>query len=62
MTDAASSSPSHQSANTFPRASTFFRVSLSLNGRWKHDLIVSGGDFTDNPWADDTTVRWSDGS
>ncbi|MFF1374983.1 trypsin-like serine protease [Streptomyces sp. NPDC058308] len=31
------------------------------NGLWKHALLVSGGDFTDNPWADDTIVRWSDG-
>ncbi|MEC4019691.1 trypsin-like serine protease [Streptomyces sp. H27-D2] len=31
------------------------------NDLWKHALLVSGGDFTDNPWADDTIVRWSDG-
>ncbi|MFI9028270.1 trypsin-like serine protease [Streptomyces sp. NPDC053560] len=31
------------------------------NDLWKHALVVSGGDFTDNPWADDTVVRWSDG-
>ncbi|MCI3905480.1 trypsin-like serine peptidase [Streptomyces spectabilis] len=31
------------------------------NSLWKHALVVSGGDFTDNPWSDDTIVRWSDG-
>ncbi|WP_329129324.1 hypothetical protein OG727_34180 [Streptomyces caniferus] len=28
---------------------------------WTHALIVSGGDYSDNPHADDTIVRWSDG-
>ncbi|MEV0259537.1 trypsin-like serine protease [Streptomyces sp. NPDC050732] len=31
------------------------------NSRWKHALIVSGGDFTDSPRADDTIVRRPDG-
>ncbi|MER6842319.1 trypsin-like serine peptidase [Streptomyces platensis] len=28
---------------------------------WTHALIVSGGDYSDNPHPDDTIVRWSDG-
>ncbi|MGW4689672.1 trypsin-like serine protease [Streptomyces sp. NPDC004244] len=28
---------------------------------WKHAVIVSGGDYSENPWPDDTIVRWSDG-
>lgn len=28
---------------------------------WEHALIVTGGDFSDNPHPDDTIVRWSDG-
>ncbi|MFG2997780.1 trypsin-like serine protease [Streptomyces sp. NPDC048340] len=36
----------------------------TLNGpdeTWKHAVIVSGGDYSENPWADDTIVRWTDG-
>ncbi|WP_051794949.1 serine protease [Streptomyces sp. NRRL S-87] len=35
-----------------------------LHGRdstWTHALIVSGGDYSENPYPDDTVVRWSDG-
>ncbi|MEH0544506.1 trypsin-like serine protease [Streptomyces sp. B21-105] len=31
------------------------------NKLWTHAMIVSGGDYSDNPWPDDTIVRWSDG-
>lgn len=31
------------------------------NETWKHAVIVSGGDYSENPWADDTIVRWTDG-
>lgn len=31
------------------------------NSTWSHATIVSGGDYSENPWADDTIVRWSDG-
>ncbi|MFF9361704.1 hypothetical protein [Streptomyces griseoluteus] len=24
-------------------------------------MLVTRGDFSDNPWPDDTLVRWSDG-
>ncbi|MFJ6777776.1 trypsin-like serine protease [Streptomyces yangpuensis] len=36
----------------------------TLNGpddTWKHAIIVSGGDYSENAYADDTIVRWSDG-
>lgn len=36
----------------------------TLNGpddTWAHAFIVSGGDYSENPWADDTIVRWTDG-
>ncbi|WP_051789581.1 trypsin-like peptidase domain-containing protein [Streptomyces sp. NRRL S-1022] len=31
------------------------------NDLWEHAMLVTGGDFSDNPWPDDTLVRWSDG-
>jgi V8-like Glu-specific endopeptidase len=31
------------------------------NKLWTHAMIVTGGDHSDNPWPDDTLVRWSDG-
>ncbi|MFI1510876.1 trypsin-like serine peptidase [Streptomyces sp. NPDC020597] len=31
------------------------------NKTWTHAMIVTGGDHSDNPWPDDTLVRWSDG-
>jgi V8-like Glu-specific endopeptidase len=31
------------------------------NDLWTHAKLVTGGDFSDNPWPDDTLVRWSDG-
>ncbi|MGW8971950.1 trypsin-like serine peptidase [Streptomyces platensis] len=31
------------------------------NNTWTHAKLVTGGDFSDNPWPDDTIVRWSDG-
>ncbi|MFI5987488.1 trypsin-like serine peptidase [Streptomyces sp. NPDC051555] len=31
------------------------------NATWEHAVIVSGGDYSENPWPDDTIVRWSDG-
>ncbi|MFE9679387.1 trypsin-like serine peptidase [Streptomyces sp. NPDC006259] len=31
------------------------------NKLWAHAMIVTGGDHSDNPWPDDTIVRWSDG-
>ncbi|MFE2301228.1 trypsin-like serine protease [Streptomyces sp. NPDC059445] len=31
------------------------------NDLWEHAMLVTGGDFSDNPWPDDTVVRWSDG-
>ncbi|MGI5405090.1 trypsin-like serine peptidase [Streptomyces sp. CA-135486] len=31
------------------------------NDTWTHAVIVTGGDHTDNPWPDDTIVRWTDG-
>ncbi|MGW2816765.1 hypothetical protein [Streptomyces sp. NPDC001415] len=26
-----------------------------------HAVLVTGGDFSDNPYADDTIIRWTDG-
>ncbi|WP_282791432.1 trypsin-like serine protease [Streptomyces sp. CC224B] len=31
------------------------------NQLWTHAKLVTGGDFSANPWPDDTVVRWSDG-
>ncbi|MEU3910383.1 hypothetical protein [Streptomyces sp. NPDC029721] len=31
------------------------------NSTWEHAFIVSGGDYSENPWPDDTIVRWTDG-
>lgn len=31
------------------------------NSTWSHATILSGGDYTENPWPDDTIVRWTDG-
>ncbi|WP_206503219.1 trypsin-like serine peptidase [Streptomyces chrestomyceticus] len=31
------------------------------NPTWPHAVILTGGDHSDNPYADDTLVRWTDG-
>ncbi|MGW6928204.1 hypothetical protein ACWGA9_44260 [Streptomyces sp. NPDC054950] len=31
------------------------------NKLWAHAIIVTGGGHSENPWPDDTLVRWSDG-
>ncbi|MCI4079547.1 trypsin-like serine protease [Streptomyces sp. MMS21 TC-5] len=34
---------------------------VAANDTWDHATILSGGDYSDNPWPDDTVVRWTDG-
>lgn len=34
---------------------------VGANSTWTHATILSGGDYSDNTWADDTIVHWSDG-
>ncbi|MEU1401847.1 FG-GAP-like repeat-containing protein [Streptomyces sp. NPDC005728] len=34
---------------------------LNPNGLWKHDTVMTTGDFTGNGRTDDLVIRWSDG-
>lgn len=34
---------------------------LNPNGLWKHDTVMTTGDFTGNHRTDDLVIRWSDG-